>query len=170
MKNLFKTMFVILFFLMFSPEVKAFDDEVFNNPTPNQMTTYTLIVGLLGKGKESNDAVFYMAAGKLFDDLGPLSILKDAAKKDHAEYTHIDFWSAKDVFLKVIEIAGAKSEMGMQADKLAANSKDETNAEICMGYKHYHLYWHDHKGNVGAKWDWRMTQPGWHRHGVIHNC
>jgi hypothetical protein len=160
--KLFSKITAVALMMAFAPiQASAFqDDQSQMNATAEQIEQSKLVTGLIAKATESNDAIFYMAAAKLFDGLGPVTILKEEfdESKD-GKYTHDDFWSASAAYAKVVEIAGANSELGKQAAALAKSTNKDTGAEGCYGYSHYHFYWH------------HTNQRGWHKHiTAIHHC
>ena len=102
-----------------------------------------VVKSLIAMATESNDAVYYMAAAKMIDSISPVAITKKPmVKKDAKKVTDNDIWTATDLYGKVVEIAGANSELGKQAAALATEAKHETNAEGCWGYNHYHTIWY----------------------------
>lgn len=99
-----------------------------------------VVASLISMADESSDPVFYMAAAKMIGDISPVAITKKGSKIEADKIAHGDIWSAKDLYAKVVELSGAKSELGMQAAALSKEIKADTGEEGCYGYDHYH-YW-----------------------------
>ncbi|NVJ59278.1 MAG: hypothetical protein HWE27_02755 [Gammaproteobacteria bacterium] len=114
-----------------------------------------LVAHLINKAEATMDPVLYMAAGKLIDDIAPVTILKKTVKDaEKGKVTDADVWTASDLYTKAAKIAG-QSEMGKQAQSLAESTKQKTNAEGCLGYNHYHyIWWYDAYGNYHYRYVW----------------
>lgn len=136
--------------------VGADDQKKAAHATHDQVEMSKTVKTLINEGLEHNDAVFFMAAGKLMNMIGPVSIRKPAAMdKDPEALTDADLWSVADTFAKAAEIAGANSEMGQMATSLADENRQEANAEGCLGFTHYHvIWWYDRYGNYHERIVW----------------
>jgi len=95
---------------------------------------------ILDMARQGNDSIYYMAAAKMIDSIRPISIYKESAKdKDLKDMVDSDFWTAAELFDKVVSIVGEKSELGKQAARLSLEIRENTNAEGMWGYCHYHI-------------------------------
>lgn len=138
------------------PAVADEDQSKGPEVTVEKIETSKAAAQVLAAAVAENDPILFVAAGKLMVDLAPVAIVKEGVENpDTAELTEDDFWTASAVFTKAVEIAGAGSEIGKQAQSLADENKVEVNSEGCMGATHYHYFWYyDAWGNYVSRTVW----------------
>lgn len=153
--NKFKVSLILLFAAFSCMQVMA--EEKDKEPVvPHDKVEHSkLVAHLIQKAEATMDPVLYMAAGKLIEDIAPVTILKDSVKDaEKGKVSDKDVWTASELFTKAAKIAG-QSELGKQAQGLAELTKQKTNAEGCLGYNHYHyIWWYDAWGNYRYRYVW----------------